>query len=150
MSGPHKRRVLFHGGVSPGRGGGRAEAVPARGVDCRHPGSAVIGLMVCEGGEDPTLSFIRAVLVPVWSSEYRLGTAYPDGASCCLLFFFLCQTPGALQLFKKKSLIAAMKMETLQVCLLGRDLISALILLIVDSGLVAAGQFSGKRPHGVS
>lgn len=43
-----------------------------------------------------------------------------------------------------------MKVETLQVCLLGRDLISALILLIVDSGLVAAGQFSGKRPHGVS
>ena len=104
--------------------------------------------MVCEGGEDPTLRLIRAVLVLVWSSEYRLGTAYPDGASCCLLFFFLCQTPAAL-LLVKKALIAAVKVETPQVCLLGHDLISALILLIVDGGLVAAGQFSGKRPHGV-
>ena len=70
LAGPHKRRVLFHGGVSPGRGGGCAEAVPVRSVDCRHPGSVVIGLMVCEGGEDPTLHFIRAVLVvPVWSSD---------------------------------------------------------------------------------
>lgn len=48
-AGPHKRRVLFHGRVSPGRGGGRAEVVPVWGVDCRHPGSVVIGLMVCEG-----------------------------------------------------------------------------------------------------
>lgn len=114
-AGPHKRRVLSHGGASPSRGGGHAEAVPVQGVDCRHPGSVVIGLMVCEGGEDPTLRLIRAVLVLVWSSEYRLGTAYPDGASCCLLFFFLCQTPAALLLFKK-ALIAAVKVETPQVC----------------------------------
>ena len=147
-AGPHKRRVLFHGRVSPGHGGGRVEVVPVWGVDCRHPGSVVIGLMVCEGGEDPTLRLIRAVLVLVWSSEYRLGTAYPDGVSCCLLFFFLCQTPGALLLFKK-ALIAAVKVETLQVCLLAQVLVSALILLIVDGGLVVAGQFSGKRPHGV-
>ena len=70
----------------------------------------------------------------------------PLAAFCFSSFVKLLEPYSSL----KKSLIAAMKVETLQVCLLGRDLISALILLIVDSGLVAAGQFSGKRPHGVS
>lgn len=41
-------------------------AVQVQGVELLSMGSVVISLMVCEGGEDPTLRLIRAVLVLVW------------------------------------------------------------------------------------